>query len=88
MAFCPKKKNKCWVWLAYDRDGQRVCGVQLGRRDTNTGKKLMEQLELFDMGYVCTDDYPAYNRIVPKDMHIQTKAETCAVESLNSRIRH
>ena len=88
MAFCPKKKNKCWIWLAYDRDGRRVCGVQLGRRDANTGKKLMEQLELFDMDYVCTDDYPAYNRIVPEAMHVQTKAETCAVKSLNSRIRH
>jgi len=24
----------------------------------------------FDMGYVCTDDYPAYNRIVPEAMHV------------------
>ena len=83
-----KKNNKCWVWLAYDRDGQRVCGVQLGRRDTKTAQGLWHQLELFDIDYVCTDYYPVYRQIVPKHMHIETKAETCAIESLNSRIRH
>ena len=48
----------------------------------------MDQLELFDIDIICTDDYPAYNKIVPEERHIQTKAETCAIESLNSRIRH
>ena len=43
---------------------------------------------MFDIDYVCTDDYPACGRIVPKDMHVQTKAETAAIEGLNSRIRH
>ncbi|MGV6808650.1 MAG: IS1 family transposase [bacterium] len=83
-----KKKNKCWLWLAYDRDGQRVCGLQLGSRDTKTGQKLWDQLALFDMKHVCTDHYAVYNTIVPADKHIQTKAETSAIEGLNSRIRH
>jgi insertion element IS1 protein InsB len=88
VAFRSKKKNKCWIWIAYDRDGRKVHGVQLGRRDAQTGRQLMDQLELFDIEYICTDDYPAYNKIVPQELHIQTKAETCAIESLNSRIRH
>ena len=88
MAFCPKKTNKCWIWLAYDRDEQRVCGVQLGRRDAQTGKGLWEQLEMFDLKCVCTDHYPAYAQIVPKHMHVVTKSETAAIEGLNSRIRH
>jgi insertion element IS1 protein InsB len=88
VAFHPKKRNKCWIWLAYDRDGKRVCAVQLGRRDAKTAKGLWEQLELFEMDYVCTDHYPAYRKIVPEHMHIETKAETSAIEGLNSRIRH
>ena len=88
MAFCSKKKNKCWVWLAYDRDGQRVCGVQLGQRDAKTCQRLWQQIEMFDLEHVCTDYYPAYRQVVPKEMHIETKAETAAIESLNSRIRH
>ena len=88
MAFCSKKKNKCWIWLAYDRDGQRVCAVQLGRRDKKTCQKLWEQLEMFEMDYVCSDYYPAYEKVVPEHMHIQGKSETAAIEGFNSRIRH
>ena len=88
MAFYSKKRNKCWIWLAYDRDGQRVCGVQLGRRDTATAQGLWQQLEMFDLQHVCTDYYPAYRQIVPKHMHVETKSETAAIEGLNSRIRH
>lgn len=57
-------------WLAYDRDGQRVCGVQLGRRDGTTAQKLWDLLEMFDLELVCTDEYPAYNKIVSQDMHV------------------
>ena len=82
------KTNKCWIWLAYDRDGQFVCGVQLGSRDTLTCARLWDQLELFEIDHVCTDYYPAYRSVVPDNMHIETKAETAAIEGLNSRIRH
>ena len=88
MAFYPKKRNKYWIWLAYDRDGKRGCGVQLGRRDTKTCAELWQQLEMFEIEHVCTDYYPAYRQIVPKNMHVETKAETAAIEGLNSRIRH
>jgi len=88
VAFRSKKKNKCWIWLAYDRDGKRVCGVELGHRNARSARSLWKQLELFDMNYVCTDQYPAYRQIIPQEMHIATKAETSAIEGLNSRIRH
>ena len=88
MAFCSKKKNKCWVWLAYDREGKRVCAVQLGQRDAKTGQGLWEQIEMFDMNTVCTDHYSVYRQIIPKHMHKATKTETFSIEGLNSRIRH
>jgi insertion element IS1 protein InsB len=81
VAFYSKKTQKCWVWLAYDREGKKACGSQLGRRDIQTGKALWNQLQLFEIENVCTDYYPAYR-------HIVTKAETWGMESLNSRIRH
>ena len=88
MAFRSKKKNKCWVWLAYDRDGRRVCAVQLGKRDKKACQGLWEQLELFEIEHICTDDYPTYKCVIPEDRHTATKSETCAIEGLNSRIRH
>ena len=86
--FIQKKKDKCWIWLAYDRDGRRVCGFELGARDTENCKKLWNQLEMFDILQVCTDAYRAYAAVIPEELHIVTKAETSAVEALNSRIRH
>ena len=48
----------------------------------------MQQLELFDVELYCTDDYSVYPNVIPPEKHEITKAETCAVEGLNSRIRH
>ncbi len=88
MAFCGQKKDKCWVWIAYDRDAGKVCGFELGKRDAKTARKLTNQLELFDIDLFCTDEYPTYKKVLPEEKHVATKAETCAVEGFNSRVRH
>ena len=76
------------MWLAYDRDAQKVCGVALGSRGVKTGRQLYRQLDLFEIDHVCTDNYPVYGQIVPAEKHVATKSETCAIEGHNSRIRH
>ncbi|MFM7469463.1 MAG: IS1 family transposase [Vampirovibrionales bacterium] len=88
MAFYPKKTQKCWVWLAWDRQQKRCVGVELGRRNTETGKRLWKQLNLFEGSTVFTDYLPAYDAIVTGARHVVGKAYTWGVESLNSRIRH
>jgi len=40
------------------------------------------------MEYVASDYWKAYESIVPRDKHIQTKAETFTVEGYNSLFRH
>ncbi len=40
------------------------------------------------MGFVASDFWKAYENIVPKEKHIQTKAETFTVEGYNSLFRH
>ena len=59
-----QKTQKCWVWLAWDRQQKRCVGVELGRRNTQTGKGLWKQLNLFEGSTVFTDDFPAYDSIV------------------------
>ena len=39
---------------------------------------------MFDLEYVCTDDYPVYRQIAPDDMHVETKPETPAIEGLKA----
>ena len=88
MAFCPKKTQKCWVWLALDRLGKRCIGIEVGKRNTETGKRLWKQLNLFEGSTVFTDYFPAYNSIVENVCHVVGKAYTWGIESANSRVRH
>ena len=39
-------------------------------------------------GIVCTDYWKAYNEFVPKELLVQSKAETYTVEGYNSLFRH
>jgi IS1 family transposase len=56
------------VWVAYDRDARRVCAFQLGRRDRTAATKLWQQLDLFNIKHVCTDDYPVYEAVIPSHL--------------------
>jgi insertion element IS1 protein InsB len=40
------------------------------------------------MKYIASDYWKAYESIIPKGKHIQTKAETFTVEGYNSLFRH
>ena len=40
------------------------------------------------MAVIATDYWKAYETIVPKDKHIQSKAQTYTVEGYNSLLRH
>jgi insertion element IS1 protein InsB len=40
------------------------------------------------MEYIASDYWKAYESIIPKERHIQTKTETFTVEGYNSLFRH
>jgi insertion element IS1 protein InsB len=40
------------------------------------------------MKYLTSDYWPAYERIIPAEKHIQSKAETFTAEGYNSLFRH
>ena len=83
------QKNTKMLGLAgVGQVAETLLWLQLGRRNTQTGKQLWQQLNLFENALVCTDYYSAYQSIVPFEQHVVTKAETWCVESLNGRIRH
>jgi IS1 family transposase len=49
---------------------------------------LWEKIEDLAKGIVCADYWKAYNEFVPKELLIQSKAETYTVEGYNSLFRH
>ena len=41
-----------------------------------------------NIGCFCSDYWKSYEEFIPKQKHIQSKAETYTIEGYNSRIRH
>src|SRR4051812_36265683 len=60
-----EKKNKLWIWLAFDRSGQRLIDWECGGRDAATLNRLLERLKpwmhiFIDFGQLCSSK-PATN---------------------------
>ena len=86
--FLQKKKNKLWIWLAFDRSGQRLIDWECGNRDAATLNRLLERLKPWSVTLYCTDDYAPYDTLLPVGRHYIGKDETVAIERVNSRLRH
>ena len=60
-----------------------------GTRGTETGIKLFAKVYIHNHeATYMTDYWKGYSEIIPKRMHIQSKAETYTVEGYNSLLRH
>jgi IS1 family transposase len=61
----------------------------LGTRGTETGVKLYEKVcKGNPNAKYMTDYWKAYGEFIPKERHVQSKAETYTVEGYNSILRH
>ena len=88
LALSPKKTNKLWIWLAFDRSGQRLVDWECGARDAATLNRLLERLKPWSVKLYCTDEYGPYDTLLPVGRHYIGKDETGAIERVNSRLRH
>jgi insertion element IS1 protein InsB len=82
------QKNYCWVWIAVDRLGKRFISFVLGDRSTQTGLQLWNKIKGLESEYYYSDYWASYAEFIPREKHLQTKAETYTVEGYNSRVRH
>ena len=87
MDLCGEKKEACWLWWAVDRASKRVLGWTLGDRGTATAQRLDAQLPHAAHLIFATDFWHPYGKIFGQDHHVQGKAHTFTIESLNNRIR-
>jgi insertion element IS1 protein InsB len=87
MDLCLEKKDDCWLWWAIDRASKRVLGWALGDRGTETAERLDAQLPHAPHIVFATDFWHPYGKIFSKENHVQGKAHTFTIESLNNRIR-
>ena len=52
----------------------------MGDRSTETGKTLWEKIQDIDVQIYCSDYWKSYAEFLPREKHIQSKAETYTVE--------
>jgi insertion element IS1 protein InsB len=78
------------VWLAVDRDRNKVIDFQVSKsRDFRVYYEMASRIEkAYKVNILCTDAYDAYSKYQIAERHCITKAETSLVESKNSLIRH
>ena len=85
-----KKLNKVYVWLAVDRNRNKIIDVKVTEsRGFSSYLPIAMSIENnYNINMLCTDGYPAYAKFQIAEKHIITKAETSLAESKNALIRH
>lgn len=76
------------IWTAVDRNRLKNVAFKIGNGDKSNFVELALELESkYKITYLCTDKYKAYCYYKLADHHIQSKSETCLVESKNASLR-
>ncbi|KAA6314455.1 hypothetical protein EZS27_034929 [termite gut metagenome] len=90
MRFIPiqVQKNYCWIWIAIDRDRKKFLNFVIGDRSNQTALKFWNAICYHCMNAIASDYWKPYECIIPKEKHVQTKAQTFTVEGYNSLLRH
>ena len=77
------------IWIFIDRNRNKVIDFQIGDRDKWTYYKVYKRIRNnYNINYLCTDHWDAYNFYKISNIHIKSKSETSLIESVNSLIRH
>lgn len=87
-SFVGKKKRKRWVWVVYDPIHRLVITYHIGGRGKKAAGKLWKKIppELRECNFE-TDDWEAYQSIIPKEKHKVGKDLTYYIEGFNATIR-
>ena len=87
-SFVGKKEKKRWIWVVYDPVHRLVITYHIGGRGKKAAKKLWEKIppELRKCNFE-TDDWEAYQSIIPKEKHKVGKDLTYYIEGFNATIR-
>ena len=87
-SFVHKKSNKRWIWLAYDPVHRLVISFHIGGRVIRAARKFWNKIPpLLRSCNFETDDWEAYQSIIPPSQHKVGKDLTFYIEGFNATIR-
>lgn len=68
-SFVCHKKQQRWLWYAWQPHLKVVLAYAFGPRADSTLTRLLQRLTPFNLALYCTDDWGAYERLLPEDKH-------------------
>jgi len=86
-SYVGSKSKQRWLWYAWLPDLKTVVAYAFGSRTDNTLKTLLDKIKGFSFRLFCTDDWGAYERLLPADKHLISKSFTQSIERQNLNFR-
>jgi len=88
-SFVGSKKNKQWIWIAMDASSRQIITFYVGDRSRKSARKLWESIpkNYREKAIFYTDDWQAYNGIIPSDRHQVIKGKSNHIERFNCTMR-
>ena len=88
-SFVERKRNKAWIWVAFDPHHRQVIAFHIGRRGSRDAKLFWKKIprRLRRQCYFETDEWRAYQNVLPPNRHYIGKDQTYHVEGLWSAVR-
>ncbi|PHI17929.1 IS1 family transposase [Lewinellaceae bacterium SD302] len=87
-SFVQRRVNKQWIWVIYDPEKQITISCYIGDRSEKSAKVVYQNLpEMYRDITVETDDWPAYGKVIPKNLHRVGKEYTYFIEGYFAGVR-
>lgn len=82
------KANQRWTWYLIERQSGIVIAWENGRRQDEVLQRLLDNVVHIPIQACYTDDWPAYERLIPKHYnHVVEKENTWKIERKNLNFR-
>lgn len=87
--FVGKKRNKAWIWVAFEPGKKQVVAFHIGGRGSDSARALWKKIprQMRQWCYFETDEWEAYCSIIPSERHYVGKDQTYHVEGFWSGVR-
>jgi IS1 family transposase/transposase-like protein len=86
-SYVGKKEKKVWMLYAYAVQEDEIIAFTMGKRSAGTVQNLFVKLKALDIDFFLTDEWEAFQTVLPKAKHLIGKQYTKAIEGVNTFFR-
>lgn len=86
-SYVERKKNQCWLSLAYSSKHRQILAFSLGKRTDESCRNLLAKLSEVKITRFYTDNWESYQNLIPEVRHWIGKRGTQRIERQNLNFR-